>query len=310
MGASPNIEDLAKQNVAFQKYIDERNAELDKASQDAKVRMDAQIAAFYKEGNWSDAKPLVSGQYQHLATASTWSLDHVIGMIDAVRGAVFGEAPAAKAAAKDPASKVPNIGTDPEIKPVDTATKTLMAAMGGTEMIIANAAFQAISGVLAAFKSTTETDLVKNVIQKEVVPGLSLFVTVMENKFHRSDFFTDEIIVQNFYIFETRMSLQRAADIAKFDRMKGLQQQQIDLETQASDFSNQIGTLHFADYKTKYGADAVKKYKSDFDDLHTMVEMFNAQIDEIGKKIDALRTARRAAAQAMYTSKRKVLLAA
>ena len=232
MGAAPTISEQAAKDKEFQKYVDERNAELDKTVATATAAMDSQMKDFYTKGGWDDAKPLASGAYQHLATASTWSLDHVNNMIEAVRGAVFGGPPPA---APDPNVPAPKDQSANKVEPIDAKTKTLMGLMAGTELVIANAAFQAITGILSQFKSSMETSLVKNVQQKDLTPGMSLFVCVMENKFHRKDFFNDELIIQDFYIYRCSFSVNRAADIAKFDRIGGLIAQQHDFMTNASD---------------------------------------------------------------------------
>ena len=90
MGSSHTLEQQAKENTEFQEYVEKQTAHLAVTATTAQTAMNAEMDAFYKKGGWTDAKPLTSGSYQHQATASEWSLDHVTKMIDAVRGAVFG----------------------------------------------------------------------------------------------------------------------------------------------------------------------------------------------------------------------------
>lgn len=312
MGHSNTIKDQSALNEEFRKYLDEQNVELNKATAAAKEQMAKEIQDFYQQGGWSDAKPVSSGAYQHLATASEWSLAHVSQMIDGIRGAIFGgggEIPAA-----DPNDKTP---LPADAKPataeaVSDQLKQLVAISSGTGMIIANAAFQVISGILAAFKSSTSTDIVKDIKQKDIIPGLSMFICVMENKYHRSDFFSDEMIVQNFYIFDVRMSASRAADLARFDAISSLILQQHDLEKQATDLSAQVRQLNIQAYKDKFNGnlmEAIKSYKADLQLLTSTVDLVNDSVAATTKLIDDLRAKKVLAANAMIADKHRELLA-
>jgi hypothetical protein len=308
MGHAASISDVAKTNTDFQKYINDRNAELDTATADAKTKMDAQIKKFYQDGNWGDAKPIASGAYQHLSTASTWSLDHVIEMIGAVRDAIFGGDVSKTVVAPTDKVPLPASAKGSDITPV---TKNLLGMMAGTEAIIANAAFQAVTGILGAFKTSTQTDLVKNVIQKDIIPGMSLFVCVMENKYSSQSFFSGELIVQNFYIYDVRMSADRAADLAKFDRLNNLVSQQLDLETQVTEFSTNIHNLKLDDYKTKNAGNlvlAIKDYKSDFAALQSMIVELNKSIDDVGAMIGKMKAAVVLKNAAMVNAKHREIL--
>ena len=92
MGISPVIEEQATKTsrVSLSSEINARYHGLGKSQSE----MDQQIREFYNSGGWKDAKVLVSGSFQHVATASTWSLDPVEAMIDAICGVVFGVSPA------------------------------------------------------------------------------------------------------------------------------------------------------------------------------------------------------------------------
>jgi len=308
MGAAPTLSQQAAKDKEFQKYIDERNAELDKTVTAARTAMDGEMRTFYAAGGWNDAKPLASGAYQHLATASTWSLEHVTNMIDAVRGAVFGGPPPPAPNSNVPA---PKGQSENKVEPIDQKTKNLMSLMAGTELVIANAAFQVITGILSQFKSSMETGLVKNVQQKDLTPGMSLFICVMENKYHRKDFFNDELIIQDFYIYACSFSVTRAADIANFDRIGGLIAQQHDLLSAATDISKQIADMKVADYRKKHNdsiIEAMKDYKADFAALQDVVNDVNGQVAITGRAINDMRSRTMHANAALIAAKQRELL--
>ncbi|SEB16249.1 hypothetical protein [Variovorax sp. YR216] len=309
MGHAATIEEEGAKNKAFQKYIDERNAELDKATAAAQLVLDGQIKKFYEAGKWTDAQPLASGSYQHLATASTWSLDKVIEMIDSVRSALFG----GKATVIEPTKKGDAVPTAACAKgsTIAPVTQNLLTMMAGTEAIIANAAFQAISGILSTIKTGTETDLSKQIMQKDIIPGMSLFVCVMENKFSSQDFFNNEIIIQNFYIYDVRMSADRARDLANFNRINGLIAQQNDLETAVNELSQQVNGMKIADYKKKHNDDlkaALVDYKSDFTALEEMIAEINKKIADTAALINQKKALLAANNAALVRAKRKELM--
>ena len=284
MGSSNTIEQQAALNTKFQQYIDDQNKVLDAATKAARSDMDKAIDNFAKQGGWTDLKPFASGSYQHLATASTWSLDRVSDMLNSIASALMGGKSAPPA--KDPNSKVPTIGTGTTVQPADPATKALLASMGGTELIIAAAALDVVQSILSSFSSSTQTDIVKDVRQKDLLPGLSLFITVMENQYRRNDFFGNEMIIENFYIYDVRMSAQRAADIAKMNRLNGLiYQQQVQIDA-ASNVSAQIPKLD----------PARPDYLEAFQKLTAIVDGINKSIDKIAEQIKALRAANMLAA--------------
>jgi hypothetical protein len=282
MGHSPTIEQQGQKDAAFQKYVDEQTTALNKKSGEAETTMTARMDKFYKQGGWEDAKPLTQGSYQHLTTASEWSLTHVSDMIDAIRGAIFGGA--AAPSATDPNSKLTQIGKGTV---TDTAPPALtaMAAMAGIDLLIASAAFDAIQGILTTFTSKTSTEIVSNYTQKDLVPGLSLFVTVMEDMYHRSDFFSGETIIQNFYIFDAKFSVSRGADIAKFHMLETLINQQVAIESQANKMSERIAALDVN--RTDYEAA--------FEKLTQTLDMQNKYVEKLQAQIDALRKAKQAA---------------
>jgi uncharacterized protein (DUF2164 family) len=170
MGKSNTIDQQAKLNADFQKYIDDRTKVLDDMATKAEAEIQTKIGTYYKNGNWKDAAPLIQGKYQHLSTVSEWSLDNVNKMISALHEAIFGKAPA------------------PEGSTAPTQTSDLaanVAKMSDMTLLITSAAFNAVQGIMASLTSGTETNIQQDYATKELAPVLTLFVCVIENQFHR-----------------------------------------------------------------------------------------------------------------------------
>src|SRR5437899_758776 len=173
MGSSHTLEQQAKENTEFQEYVEKQTAHLAVTATTAQTAMNAEMDAFYKKGGWTDAKPLTSGSYQHQATASEWSLDHVTKMIDAVRGAVFG-GPPAPPAQPDPNAALALKGTG-TVTDQPSPAATALSVIAGMDALVANAAFTVIEGILTSFTSESHSDIVSDSKQTELVPGLSLW---------------------------------------------------------------------------------------------------------------------------------------
>src|SRR6202000_2089121 len=120
---------------------------------------DARIKAHYAKLN--DDSSLISSNYRHLTTASEWSLNSVNAMITQCRDAIFG-------------------GKLPDGAKRDTPTAEVsnsMAAMSNLNLLIANAAFDAIQGLLISLGSSTTTGVSAKSDMKPLAPGLKLFIT-------------------------------------------------------------------------------------------------------------------------------------
>lgn len=287
MGVAPGINDLSKTNTEFQKYIDEQSKAMNLAASNAKKDMDAAIQNFYKQGNWDDAAPFTSGSYQHLTTAETWSLEHISEMINAIRGAVFGGSVVPPA--QNPSNVPTKVGEGTKVEPQKPAVQGAIKQMADMDLLIASAAFDIIQGILTGFTAQANASIVHNFSQKEVAPGLSLFVTVMENEYHRSDFFSDQRIVQNFYIFDCRMSLKRASSIATFNQIQALMNQEAAFQTQTDLIAGKIAAVDVN--RDDYDA-AIQK-------LNATLEKLNKFIDDLRIKIKALSEAKRLANAAL-----------
>jgi hypothetical protein len=265
MGKSNTIEQQAKLNADFQKYIDEQTKVLDEMAAKAEVEIKARIDDYYKQGNWKDAAPLIQGKYQHLSTVSEWSLDSVTKMINALHDAIFGKAPAPDG------SKAPAQTSD---------LAANVAKMSDMTLLITSAAFNAVQGIMASLTSGTETNIQKDYATKELAPGLTLFVCVIENQFRSSSFLNNEIVLQSGYVFDTRFSSEQAGDIAKFDQVQSLISQQHTAQDLIHKFNVALEALDVdaEDYDAKS-----TKYQASIDKLNDRVKALQDRIAELTK---------------------------
>jgi hypothetical protein len=264
MGTSNTIEQQKKLNNAFVEYIADQTKQLDKMTADAESEIGTRTEAYFKAGKWDDAAPLIRGRYEHLTTASEWSLDNVSKMIDALRNAMFGR------------SSTPNGSTVTK----DPGVLANVAKMADMELLITTAAFNAIQGIMSTFTTGTDTSIQKDYATKELAPGMTLFLCVIENQYHRTDFLSDNSILQTAYVFDTRFSIKQAGDIANFDQVQSLIEQQHTAEDLITKFDKALNALdvtaaNYDTLSTKYQASLAK---------------LNAQVDTLKTQIDKLRS--------------------
>ncbi|MBD1945428.1 hypothetical protein H6F50_24280 [Coleofasciculus sp. FACHB-712] len=265
MGKSNTIDQQAKLNADFQKYINDQTTALDTMTTKAQGEIQTTIDTYYKKGNWKDAAPLIQGKYEHLTTESEWSLDNVSKMIEALRGAIFGApAPAGSTAPAQSSDLAANV-----------------QKMSDMTLLITSAAFNAIQGIMATFTSGTQTSVQQDFATKELAPGLTLFVCVIENQYHRSDFLNNNTILQTGYVFDTRFSIEQAGELAKFNQVQSLIAEQNTSETLISKFDAALIGLDVTadDYDAKY-----TKYQGNLDKLNARIADLKDLIDKLKAK--------------------------
>ncbi|EDW1732853.1 hypothetical protein S726_005044 [Salmonella enterica subsp. enterica] len=206
MGRSNSIAEQQKSNEAFQKYVTEVQSDMTKRLSDVKSSINEMIEEHYKK--YPDKNELMVGEYTHLATLSEWSLDAVNKIIDSCKKSLFGETP------------------PPEGSEIDKSlSSSAIQALKARELYIFNEAFTIINGILASFKNTTSTSVELKTDAKPVAPGIMLFISVMENSFSRSDFFNNELIVQNAYYFKACYSLKEGESVSKISDLQAYEDQ-------------------------------------------------------------------------------------
>lgn len=215
MGTSATIKSQEEKNAEFANYVDKQRADLDGRANAEVENISKKAKDYYAK--FKDDTSLVSSNYRHLTTVKEWSLDSINQMINTCQRAIFG-GPLPDGAKRD--------------TPKPEVTKAI-AAMGNLELLVANAAFDAVQGILSTIstKMTTEVSVKEDI--KVLAPGLTLFVTVMENSYSSKAFLDNESILQTFFIFDARFSIaqgnaqSRLQDLQAYEEVKQSMRQQL-----------------------------------------------------------------------------------
>ncbi|EFR6822108.1 hypothetical protein HYF16_003867 [Salmonella enterica] len=259
MGRSNSIAEQQKSNEAFQKYVTEMQSDMTKRLSDVKSSINEMIEEHYKK--YPDKNELMVGEYTHLATLSEWSLDAVNKIIDSCKKSLFGETP------------------PPEGSEIDKSlSSSAIQALKARELYIFNEAFTIINGILASFKNTTSTSVELKTDAKPVAPGIMLFISVMENSFSRSDFFNNELIVQNAYYFKVCYSLKEGESVSKISDLQAYEDQKQSYHNQLIKIDDVISSLEVTN----------KDYLVTFQKYSNIAEMLNKQLKLISDKIHEL----------------------
>jgi len=260
VGRSKSIVDLQKSNQDFFNYTKEMEKELMSKLSEVDSLLQKEIGNHYK--GYSDNSQYMMGQYSDLTTISEWSLESVESIIGAVKNALFG-------------GKVPE-GSQKENSDVEEDPSFL--ALQSKQLYIANAAFSIVSGVLNTFKVSTSTSIQYKIDAKPILPGMMLFLGVVNNSYNRKNFFTGEKIVQNLFTYKVHISINELKELSKFNDLQMWESLKEGYRSQMADISKAIAKL---DIKNR------EKYMEELGWLKSLAEGCKAGLkvcdDEIAK---------------------------
>ncbi len=211
MGKSKSIQEQQKISKEFDQFIEEQNQAMDESLGKIKAEVD-KMATAHTQGR-TDAHLVIEGSYQHFTTMSEWSLDSVKKMTDLCSKAIFGAKPT----------------ENTEVKEVDEATKKSLSALTGRELLIANAAFGVIQGIMSGFSNKAEAAVEHKYEGKPISSGMTLFIGVENSTYNRKDFFTKDYIVKTIYHFKVFYSLNEGQEELTHNLLDLYCQQQADL---------------------------------------------------------------------------------
>ncbi|WP_416773116.1 hypothetical protein ACMGT0_14250 [Pseudomonas sp. RHF3.3-3] len=207
MGQSRSVEQLLKLNARFQVYIDQSFNELYRRLDGQAAELKQRIEAHYR--SYGDDTSLMSGDFRHLTLVSEWSLESVEQMIDACCKTLFG-AP-------------PPVGV--LWGPFASETSYVLGEMSNLDVLISNAAFDTVQGLLTRSGSPTEDLVTIKADKRTLAPGITLFMTVLESACGRKDFFNNEPIVQTHFLFDIRFSLREGRALNRVNDLQTYQDQ-------------------------------------------------------------------------------------
>lgn len=260
MGKSNSIEKQQKSNKAFEEYITAMNADMEKHLGKTSDTLDGMVKNHYEL--FPDKAMLMEGRYSHLTTLSEWSLASVDKIIDGCRGAIFGK--------KAPA------GTEKSETPTEVSVS--IEAIRKRELFIANAAFDVVQSIMATFNNSTSTSVESKLDAKPLSPGLTLFIGVMNNSFSRKDFFRNETIMQNMFVFKVFYSIKEGQAQSRLNDLEAY-------EDQKTAFRNNLKKLN----DTVSGLDILAdSYLADLKKFTTIADAVNARLKDLDAKIAEL----------------------
>jgi chromosome segregation ATPase len=261
VGQSNTIAKQQELNEQFRQYVQTIQQDLDKTANAQKAELTKAIEQHYSKIN--DHTSLASADYRHLTTVSEWSLSSLNDMIGKLSASIFGAPPPANSKHDTPTPEVTQA----------------IKAMANLELYIANVAFDVIQGLLVSLDSSMSTGVSFKSDVRPLMPGLRLFITVIENSYERKDFFSNDKIIQSIYIFDARYSLTEAKSDSAFNDAQAYENQKESFREQLQKLDQKVAGLDPDDesYETK-----LARYEG-------IARSLNDRLEEIAKKLDGLK---------------------
>ena len=261
MGRSKSIEDMARENDKFKDFVatmrKDLDAEVDKHRELIRTSVKEHYAPY---GN--DDVSMLMGSFSHQSCVSEWNLDAINGMIDTCRNALLGgEKP------KGTSSDEDSMGATQAIKKI-----------AGVNELIAGAAFDAVQGLLRGVSSRTSIETKSQFATRPLAPGLTLFISVVENGYDKKHFFGTESIVQTIFVFDARYSLAEGKKQAEMTGLMALSNLLEAFAQQLAKVSLEITKVDIMD----------EQYDFRMDRLENISERIKTQMGKIRDEMAAL----------------------
>jgi hypothetical protein len=243
-------------NEAFQAYLKSQQPALDDYVSQAREELKALVKEHYTP--YPDQKLLLSGKYSDLATVSDWDTKKLAAMVDTIAGSLFGGS--VPAGTKKPEKELP-----PAILAISTQ-----------ELLIASAAFSIITGILGSLGESLTTKTTRETKNKQVSPGINLFISVIENSFKYKGYFNDESILENVYVYEVHFSEKELLAVGHMNDLAAY-------EDQKAKIRKQIEKIDIASVNLPLGST-----EEDLDKFTKMTTRYNGLLDALNKQLEEL----------------------
>jgi hypothetical protein len=274
MGQGPSIQQLAEKEQAFRDYLTQIRGELEKDKATDTESLQKEIDGYYKKGGW-EYKPMLQLDKVEVQQVSSWSLDNIVKMLNAVSSAIFGN--------DDPPEGV-------KVEKPSDLTKS-MKYLDNLSLMVVSKAFSVIQGILETF-ATESSYKGQSITKVEVVaPGITVFISIRSDVWKNRGFFNNDSIAQYMFIVRSFFSLQQAGDMSKINDIQAY-------EELKEAFRIRIGALseRIADPKTPFSAmeeldEELGFYASKLSEIQGMIESLET------KKNDEIRRSLRQATQ-------------
>jgi len=239
MGNSASINDLAKTDEDFQKWIAQKKKELNDESNELNGIQEKSIKSYNNINGYTDSTLVLSGTSNDFMQEEDWSLANLKAVVDTIGKTIFGldngptvaGAKVNKEAGKNTADAI--IKAEPSLGKGGDGVKNL-------EMYIASKVFEILSGVLLNFGHSTNLSYAHSYKSKPLGYGLQLFCTVAGASYQSRSFFTKKNIFQYLYIYELRYSATQALAEGSRSAVKRFTDQIATFSKQAENLLNEV----------------------------------------------------------------------
>jgi hypothetical protein len=200
MGKSPSIQDLESRDDKFRAYLQELETELQQKSSTVDSRLQTMINDFYTNGNYTDAKDLVSGQNYDFIHDQKFSFAIMKTMVEAISAVVFA------GGATPPGSEVDSAGQ----QAVAAKLGPEVGNLANLELYMAGQVFDVLCSVILNFGTSTALPFDTNLQSKSLGFGVQLFTAVSAESYRSPSFFNNDYIYEYLYIYDVKFSVQQA----------------------------------------------------------------------------------------------------
>ncbi|WP_411885725.1 hypothetical protein [Polaromonas sp. YR568] len=263
MGQSTDIKDKEANDAKFREYMNARRQDGDKIQKELVVKLKEQINTYYKETKF-DHSPYLANEYQEFQNTSKWSLENINKIIGAVAKVLLGESKDSKDVKGAEPKVVAKIGEG-------------AAALVANQQLVVARVFDAVASILGTFDVVSETKRVAKQEHFPVLAGLHLFLSVSNETFKSTEFFTSEYINQLNICYEVHFSEGEAARAGLIDSATQYFDQIVVFNNRLKELNVQLAASKTADEFTK---------------LESFIANFERRRDAAQEQLDKINKAR------------------
>jgi hypothetical protein len=247
VGHSQSIDDLQKQDKAFQDYLNGLEQQLKDKAKQAEEVLTQTMQSFYTNNKYDDAVQVVSGKQVDFIHETEFTLDNLKAVVDGVAKVVF----------STPGSPPPGTNVDKDgVNAVNKGLGPMVGEIANLELYIAGKVFDLLSNAMLSFGTTT--GITYNTVNesKSLGYGLQMFTTVAADAYRTSSFFHNETINEYLYSYEVRFSLKQANKETQMTLVELYQDQIATFKHGEEDLLNKLssGELSVDAYEAKAAA--------------------------------------------------------
>jgi hypothetical protein len=201
MGKTVSIATLSQENSDFSKYLDQCTANLMTSANADLTAFNSGTDSFYTKSNW-DRQEIGNGLNKNYQQIDEFSLDIVTKMINAVSVGILGQSAS---------PTTPKGSTLPEGTNINgAAIATVAAAIGGFEVLAAQAAVSIITNILGLFATKTTMNYSSSFARQSLAPGLTLHLFSFNAGFQQSGWFNNKTILESVFSYNIIYSFKEA----------------------------------------------------------------------------------------------------